>query len=90
MVYAEQKYGKLTLKQVMAPAIRLAREGYVLTWGEARDFKDDQYSGSFQSRGEFFSVTAIIISRAKFSASLTWRARWNGLPLSRMIFIMAL
>ena len=36
MVYAEQKYGKLTLKQVMAPAIRLAREGYALTWGEAR------------------------------------------------------
>src|SRR5579864_7015105 len=28
MVYAEQKYGKLTLKQVMAPAIQLAREGY--------------------------------------------------------------
>lgn len=35
MVYAEQKYGKLTLKQVMAPAIRLAREGYTLTWEEA-------------------------------------------------------
>ena len=33
MVYAEQKYGKLTLKQVMAPAIKLAREGYALTWG---------------------------------------------------------
>ena len=28
---AEKKYGKLTLKQVMAPAIRLAREGYGLT-----------------------------------------------------------
>src|SRR3989449_10499296 len=26
MAYAEQKYGKLTLKQVIAPAIRLARE----------------------------------------------------------------
>ena len=26
MVYAEQKYGKLTLKQVITPAIRLARE----------------------------------------------------------------
>ena len=30
MVYAEQRYGKLTLKQVMAPAIRFAREGYAL------------------------------------------------------------
>src|SRR5205085_6140047 len=28
MTYAEQKYGKLTLKQVMAPAIKLAREGF--------------------------------------------------------------
>src|SRR5258707_15740886 len=40
MVSAERKYGKLTLKQVMAPAIRLAREGYALTWEEARDFHD--------------------------------------------------
>ncbi len=40
LVHAEQKYGKLTLKQVMAPAIKLAREGYPLTWGEAADFHD--------------------------------------------------
>ena len=40
MVYAEQKYGKLTLKQVMAPAIKLAREGYALTWEEADDIHD--------------------------------------------------
>src|ERR1700674_1692535 len=39
MVYAQQKFGKLTLKQVMIPAIRLAREGYALSWGEAHDFK---------------------------------------------------
>src|SRR5436309_2681679 len=36
MTYAEQKYGKLTLKQVMAPAIKLARDGYPLTWEEAQ------------------------------------------------------
>jgi gamma-glutamyltranspeptidase / glutathione hydrolase len=66
MVYAEQKYGKLTLKQVMAPAIRLAREGYVLTWGEARDFHDPylaqfpesrrvfQRDGSYYQPGEIF------------------------------------
>src|ERR1700723_2649635 len=40
MVYAEQKYGKLTLRQVIAPAIQLAREGYVLTWEEASDMHD--------------------------------------------------
>jgi gamma-glutamyltranspeptidase / glutathione hydrolase len=61
MVYAEQKYGKLTLKQTMAPAIQLAREGYVLTWGEARDFQRDkhlsQYSESrriFQRDGSYY------------------------------------
>ena len=39
MVYAEQKYGKLTLKQVMAPAIRLAREGYRLSWDRSSRFR---------------------------------------------------
>jgi gamma-glutamyltranspeptidase/glutathione hydrolase len=54
MVYAEQKYGKLTLKQVMGPAIRLAREGYALSWGEARDFRDDQYLGKFAESRRIF------------------------------------
>jgi gamma-glutamyltranspeptidase/glutathione hydrolase len=71
MVYAEQKYGKLTLKQVMAPAIRLAHEGYALSWGEAR------------SHGACFSGTEIIISPARLSVSLIWRGHWNGLPQNR-------
>jgi gamma-glutamyltranspeptidase / glutathione hydrolase len=66
MVYAEQKYGKLALKQVMAPAIRLAREGYALTWSEARDFQDKylaefpesrrifQRDGNYYQPGEIF------------------------------------
>ena len=54
MVYAEQKYGKLTLRQVMAPAIRLAREGYALTWGEARDLQDDRYLGKFAESRRVF------------------------------------
>ena len=66
MVYAEQKYGKLTLKQVLAPAIRLAREGYALSWGEARDFHDKylaefpesrrifQRKGNYYQPGEIF------------------------------------
>ena len=53
MVYAEQKYGKLTLKQVMAPAIRLAREGYSLSWGEALDFHDQHLAEFPESRRVF-------------------------------------
>jgi gamma-glutamyltranspeptidase/glutathione hydrolase len=54
MVYAEQKYGKLTLRQVMAPAIRLAREGYALSWDEARDFEGDPYLGKFAESRRIF------------------------------------
>ncbi len=36
LVYAEKTYGKLTLKQVMAPAIKLATEGFVLNAEECR------------------------------------------------------
>jgi gamma-glutamyltranspeptidase / glutathione hydrolase len=53
MVYAEKKYGKLTLKQVMAPAIKLAREGYALTWGEADDFHDRHLAEFPESRRVF-------------------------------------
>jgi gamma-glutamyltranspeptidase/glutathione hydrolase len=62
MVYAEQKYGKLTLKQVMSPAIKLARDGYALTWGEAQDFHDSgltQFAESrrvFQRNGDFYKA----------------------------------
>jgi len=40
MVYVQQHWGKLSLKQVMEPAIRLAREGFVLDYGEAQSFRD--------------------------------------------------
>ena len=60
MVYAEQKYGKLTLKQVMAPAIQLAREGYALNWEEAADLHDPHLAEFpesrrlFQRNGEYY------------------------------------
>lgn len=88
MVYAEQKYGKLTLRQVMAPAIRLAREGYELSWGEARDLHD-KYLSHFLSREEFSSAMATTISRERFSGSLTWRGRWSAFPRSPTISITA-
>jgi gamma-glutamyltranspeptidase/glutathione hydrolase len=53
LVYAEQKYGNLTLKQVMAPAINLARDGYVLTWGEAADMHDEGLAKFAESRRIF-------------------------------------
>ena len=53
MVYAEQKYGKLTLKQVIAPAIQLAREGYALTWEEAADMHDRHLAEFPESRRVF-------------------------------------
>jgi gamma-glutamyltranspeptidase / glutathione hydrolase len=53
MVYAEQKYGKLTLKQVTAPAIKLARDGYPLTWEEAQDFHDAYLAKFPESRRVF-------------------------------------
>lgn len=39
LVYAEKHWGKLGLKKVMEPAIRLAQEGVRLTWEEARSMK---------------------------------------------------
>jgi gamma-glutamyltranspeptidase/glutathione hydrolase len=35
LIYAEKTYGRLTLAQVMAPAIRLASQGYILSEEEA-------------------------------------------------------
>jgi gamma-glutamyltranspeptidase/glutathione hydrolase len=54
MVYAEQKYGKLTLQQVMAPAIKLARDGFALTWDEARDMEHDAHLGDFPESKRIF------------------------------------
>jgi gamma-glutamyltranspeptidase/glutathione hydrolase len=66
MAYAEQKWGKLTLTQVMAPAIKLARDGYTLTWGEAQELHDEylakfpesrrvfQHDGNYYQPGEVF------------------------------------
>lgn len=53
METAREKYGKLTREQVMAPAIKLAREGYILTRADTdvldttvARFKQDPYIAS--------------------------------------------
>jgi gamma-glutamyltranspeptidase/glutathione hydrolase len=54
MVYAEQKWGKLPLKVVMAPAIRLARDGFELSHSDAYDFNDDDFLPQFAASKEIF------------------------------------
>jgi gamma-glutamyltranspeptidase / glutathione hydrolase len=53
MVTAEKKFGKLTLKQVIAPAIKLARDGFALTWDEAHDLHDSYLAKFPESRRVF-------------------------------------
>ena len=66
MLYAEKQYGKLTPAQVMAPAIKLARDGFPLVWEDARDLHDQdlarfpeskrifQRNGNYYKSGEVF------------------------------------
>ena len=66
LVYAEQHWGKLSLKQVMEPAIRLARDGFVLEYADARPLHDSglahfpesrrifQRDGNYYQAGETF------------------------------------
>ncbi len=44
LVYAEHKYGKLGLEHVMAPAIKLATDGFELTPPEAHELADSDLS----------------------------------------------
>jgi gamma-glutamyltranspeptidase/glutathione hydrolase len=67
LVYAEKQYGKLSIEKVMAPAIKLARDGFPLAYEDTQDLKRDEYlaqfpeskriflrDGNFYERGEIF------------------------------------
>jgi gamma-glutamyltranspeptidase / glutathione hydrolase len=54
MVYAQKTYGTLTLAQVMAPAIHLAEDGFVVAAEDARDFKDDKHLAEFPESRRIF------------------------------------
>lgn len=60
LLYAEQHWGKLSLRAVMAPAIRLARDGVRLTYEEAQSMHNGalaQFADShriFQRDGKFY------------------------------------
>jgi gamma-glutamyltranspeptidase/glutathione hydrolase len=80
MVYAEKKYGKLKLAQVMAPAIRLAREGFPLSWAEADEMRDPvlgrfpasrhvfQRDGNYYQAGEVFRQPELAATLEKIAA----------------------
>jgi gamma-glutamyltranspeptidase / glutathione hydrolase len=54
LVYAEKKYGKLSLEKVMAPAIKLARDGFPLAYEDTQDLKEDEYLAQFPESKRIF------------------------------------
>jgi len=54
MVFAEKKYGKLTLQQALAPAIKLAQDGFPLRWEDAHAMQGDKDLGRFPESRRIF------------------------------------
>jgi gamma-glutamyltranspeptidase/glutathione hydrolase len=53
LVEAERRWGKLALKQVMEPAIRLARDGFRLRYADAHALRDQQLARFAESKRIF-------------------------------------
>ncbi len=53
LAYAQKHWGKLALKQVMEPAIRLARDGFRLDYAEAMDLRNSELAKFPESRRIF-------------------------------------
>ena len=54
LVYAEQHFGKLDLPQVLAPAIRLAHDGFALSWGAAQSLNAEKDLARFPDSRRIF------------------------------------
>jgi gamma-glutamyltranspeptidase / glutathione hydrolase len=54
LVYAEKQYGKLSIEKVMAPAIKLARDGFTLAYEDAQDLKKDEHLAEFSESKRIF------------------------------------
>jgi gamma-glutamyltranspeptidase/glutathione hydrolase len=54
LVYAEKQYGKLSLAKVIAPAIKLARDGFPLAYEDTQDLKKDEYLAQFPETKRIF------------------------------------
>jgi gamma-glutamyltranspeptidase/glutathione hydrolase len=80
MVYAEREYGKLGLTRVMAPAIKLAGDGFVLSAEEAHELADPdlakfpdskrifQRDGNLYKEGEVFAQPALARTLTRIAA----------------------
>jgi gamma-glutamyltranspeptidase/glutathione hydrolase len=80
LTYAEAHFGRLTLAQVMAPAIRLARDGYILSPEEARMLHASiltqfptsrvlfQRSGNFYQPGDRFQQPELAATLTRIAA----------------------
>jgi gamma-glutamyltranspeptidase / glutathione hydrolase len=66
LAQAEKEYGKLGLARVIAPAIKLAREGYSLAWEDSEDLRDRDLAKFpdskriFQRDGKYFEQGEIL------------------------------
>jgi gamma-glutamyltranspeptidase/glutathione hydrolase len=81
LVYAERKFGKLGLRRVMAPAIRLAAEGFQLSAEEAKELTDPdltrfaaskrifQRDGQFYKEGETFKQPELARTLQRIAAN---------------------
>jgi gamma-glutamyltranspeptidase / glutathione hydrolase len=54
LVYAEKKYGKLSLEKVIAPAIQLARDGFPFAYEDTQDLRKDEYLAQFPESKRIF------------------------------------
>jgi len=80
LAYAERRYGKLGLKRVMEPAIKLAREGLELSEDEAKELTDEdlakfpdsrrifQRDGDFYRAGETFKQPELALTLERIAA----------------------
>jgi len=66
MVFAQKKFGKLRLEQVIAPAIKLARDGFPLAYEDAESLKDpelnkfDESRRIFQRDGKYYQADEVL------------------------------
>jgi len=81
LAYAEKHYGRLGLAKVMQPAIKLARDGYVLTEEEAHNLHNPlltkfptsyrifQRNGNFYATGETFKQPELAATLERIAAN---------------------